>query len=122
MLARADIARYARHLLLPEIGQTGQERLLQSAVAFPSSGDARALEVARDYLQRAGIAVRVGGEPAALPDATMCRALASRAELEEAAAALAGAFHAVEAIKRVLGLGEAATLSGSLLPAEELAP
>lgn len=38
MLSPADNARYARHLLLPEVGETGQQRLLASRVLIVGAG------------------------------------------------------------------------------------
>jgi len=122
MLSAADRKRYARHVLLTEIGIAGQARLLQSSVSLPTDADARAAEVATDYLQRAGMRVDASGAPAALSGPDALRALAGRAELIEAAAALAGAFTAVEAIKRALGVGEPAGLPSSLTLSQELAP
>jgi hypothetical protein len=110
---------YARHLLLAEIGEQGQERLCASRVAH-AAGDARARVVARDYLERAGLCVDDAStaEPASLqvplPTQDGVRALAARPELEEAAAALAGAFAAVETIKAALGIAAACALPADL--------
>jgi hypothetical protein len=104
-------------------------------------GDTRAAAVARDYLERAGLQLpdttlprSAGVMPTidaheataqgdleqphelavAVADSTALQALAGRPELEEAAAALAGAFAAVEAIKSALGLARPATLPAEL--------
>lgn len=124
MLSAADRRRYARQVLLTEIGVAGQARLLQSAVASPMGEDAdpRAVEVALDYLRRAGVGVDDRGVPIALPGSEALRALAGRPELYEAAAALSGAFAAVEAIKRTLGAGEPGALPSSLVLCEEPVP
>jgi hypothetical protein len=111
MLSAADKKRYARQVLLTEIGLAGQARLLQVAVALPAGADARAAELAVDYLQRAGLRVDPdAGAVVAVPAPDAVRALAGRPELDEAAAALAGAFAAVEAIKHALVLGQRAAL------------
>jgi hypothetical protein len=83
--------RFARHYSLAEIGPEGQTRLSSATVSV--SGDPRAAAVAREYLERAGLTVREGGEPISV----------ERDEL--AAAWFAGAFAATETIKRVLGVG-----------------
>jgi hypothetical protein len=113
---------YARHLLLAEIGEAGQERLCAGKVVLGAACDARAASVARDYLERAGLSVRTDesdeSDEAAVPtriaSSAEVRALAGRDELAEAAAALCGAFGAVEAIKAVLGVGRAAELPRAL--------
>jgi hypothetical protein len=99
-----DRHRHARHLLLSEIGEQGQARLCATRVVFPESADPSAGAVARDYLTRAGLHVAPVGIIAPVPCAAAIRTLAGRPELEPAAAALAGAFAAVEAIKAALDL------------------
>lgn len=55
MLSEEQIRRYARHILLPEIGGRGQARLLAAAVAVPV-GPGRAAEVAAlTYLAAGGV-------------------------------------------------------------------
>ena len=55
MLSDDQIRRYARHILLPEVGGRGQERLLAAAVAI-EVGPGRAAEVAAlTYLAAAGV-------------------------------------------------------------------
>ena len=107
MLSPAQKQRYARHLLLAEVGEAGQERLCHAAVQLPADADPRAAAVARAYLERAGIALASGGPHARGPQLNRdaLRALAGDALLEPAAAALLGALHAVETIKAELGLG-----------------
>jgi hypothetical protein len=122
MLSAADKKRFARHVLLTEIGIAGQERLLHSAVSMPEGADARAAEVATDYLQRAGLRVDPTGSAVGVPEADALRALAGHDELHEAAAALSGAFAAVEAIKRALYVGQPAALPASLCLCEEARP
>jgi hypothetical protein len=127
-LSEAQRARYARHLLLPELGEAGQLRLLAASARPQGTPDAGALEVARGYLSRAGL--RVSGEPGAialeLPDAGALARLAGTPALVEAARALAGAFAATEAIKAAAGIGSRGALpaqfslaAGALEPESE---
>ncbi len=122
-MGAVDKRRHARQLLLAEIGERGQERLCATRVRLSGDGDLRAAAVARDYLERAGLQLRDGREASArgdrealrevsvdIADSGALRALAGRPELEEAAAALAGAFAAVEAIKGALDLAHPAML------------
>jgi hypothetical protein len=121
MTAAHDMQRFARHLLLAEIGTAGQARLCAARVRVAEGADERAARVTRDYLERAGLEVDAGARDAVdVPDANRLRALAGRAELEEAAAALAGAFAAVETIKAVLDVGAPAALPAALCLAGEV--
>lgn len=100
---------YARHLLLSEIGSTGQERLCAHWVSVAKGADPEAARVATDYLVRAGVTV-TGETPGGtnqldLPDTAAIDALAGCPELAHAAQALRGAFAATEAIKRALDIG-----------------
>jgi hypothetical protein len=123
MLSAADKKRYARQVLLTEVGLAGQARLLQAAVALPEGADARAVELAADYLHRAGLRVDPDAvTEVAVPGRDAVRALAGRPELHEAAAALAGAFAAVEAIKHALGVGKRAVLPAGLTLDREPTP
>jgi hypothetical protein len=126
MSSLAQRQRYARHLLLSEIGEAGQARLSAAQVRVRAASDPRAQAVARDYLERAGLTVLDAGPGAELevpvPDAQAVRAVAGSEALEEAAATLAGAFAAVEAIKAVLGVGVHAALPAGLSLAKERAP
>ena len=54
-LSEAQIQRYARHILLPEVGGVGQERLLETGVRV--RGEALFVELAGDYLSAAGVQV-----------------------------------------------------------------
>jgi hypothetical protein len=119
-LSARDRGRYARHLLLPEIGLAGQERLLCERVRFAAGASEEASAVAREYLVRAGLTVSARGEerlpeepPAgeanaarvvSLPDDDAIEQLAGEPMLAHAAAALAGALAAVETLKAALGL------------------
>jgi hypothetical protein len=127
-LGAVDKRRHARQLLLAEIGERGQERLCATRVQLAAGADPRAAAVARDYLERAGVqvmdppaaAAQTTGDDASAPtlavvDSAGVRALAGHPDLDEAAAALAGAFAAVEAIKQALDLPRGAALSVPLL-------
>jgi hypothetical protein len=59
MLDDAAIERWARQVVLPEVGGRGQERLLASRACV--SGDGPAARLAADLLERAG--VRTGAAP-----------------------------------------------------------
>ena len=104
---------YARHLLLAEIGTEEQAALCAATVHAPPGADTRATAVAREYLVRAGVTFsdEPRGVEAPVPSATEVDLLAGTPDLREAAAALAGAFAAVEAIKRITGVGRPGTLS-----------
>ena len=121
MLDPQDQQRFARHLLLSQIGEAGQLRLCATQVRVGADADARAAKVAWLYLERAGM--RIGTDDAsqviALASPEAVRALAGGIELEDAAAALAGAFAAVEAIKRALGVGTASSLGSLCLSTED---
>lgn len=107
---------YARHLLLPEIGKGGQAALCASVVHAAEGADPRAALVARDYLERAGVRWSDGAEGLRVdvPPPAEVERLAGADGLVEAAAAVAGAFAAVEAIKRIVGAGTAAALPEDL--------
>lgn len=55
MLTEAQIQRYARHILLPEVGGAGQEKLCSAEVHI--SGESLFVELAGDYLSAAGVKV-----------------------------------------------------------------
>lgn len=119
MSAPVQRQRYARHMLLSEIGEAGQARLCATRVRTLARSDPRVRAVALDYLERAGLTVSHADAAdadldAPLLDAAGVRALAGWDGLEEAAAALAGAFGAVEVIKAVLGVGTRAELPSGL--------
>jgi len=120
MLAPHDQQRFARHLLLSQIGEAGQLRLCATQVRACADADPRAALVAYRYLERAGmhVSTQADGEVIALPSPEALHALAGRVELEGAAAALAGAFAAVEAIKHALGVGTSATLGALCIGTE----
>jgi adenylyltransferase/sulfurtransferase len=119
-LAEHDRGRVARHLLLPEIGAGGQERLNAARVRVSEGADPGAAAVACEYLARAGVRVDDQGAHAlALPSQADVHELAASPELLEAARALAGALCAVEAVKAVLQLGEPLQQAPRHLSSEE---
>jgi hypothetical protein len=109
--------RYARHVLLAEIGEAGQLRLCGARVRLGRESDPGAAAVATDYLVRAGLETTgdAAARELALPDTRTIRALAGSTDFEPAAAALAGAFCAVEAIKAALGAGVPGALPRDLV-------
>ena len=111
--------RYARQLFLGEIGEAGQERLLDARFRQGSASDADAFAVAAEYLRRAGCSADQGGDEVRVPDSAAVSRLAGQASLQEPAAAVAGAFCAVEHIKAALGLGEARELPSDLTLSSE---
>src|SRR4051812_46506448 len=56
-LTADDRVRYARQVLLPEVGSEGQVRLLAAQVRIGGVADEGAAAVAREYLERAGVRV-----------------------------------------------------------------
>ena len=60
-LSEAQIQRYARHILLPEVGGVGQERLLETGVRV--RGELMMVELAGDYLSAAGVRVDAHSGP-----------------------------------------------------------
>jgi len=75
-LTEAQQERYARHLLLDELGGEGQERLLSSCVHVRGTG--RAARWAARYLAASGIGALVLDDPAA---AVECRQLSPEARI-----------------------------------------
>jgi len=108
-LSSSDRARYARHLLLSQLGEAGQERLLAARVGVRADvpPDVGVLQVARAYLSRAG--VQLGSHDDAshivsLPSARDVATTATIPELEPAARALLGALAAVRAVQDIAEL------------------
>lgn len=101
MLSPDDRRRYARQVLLPEIGEAGQRALLDGRARTES-------EIAALYLRRAGVTLGDGGVDVTVAPRPSAPALA------EAERFLAGAFGAVEAIKAIVGIGEPGALSCAL--------
>jgi hypothetical protein len=139
VLSARDRTRYARHLLLAQLGEAGQERLLAAHVRANVDADPGALAVARRYLTRAGVHVDDASSAVQAPElasqpeppelrvqAQQARArfplqvatsqrlatLAGAPALREAARALAGALSAVNTLQSILGV-QGSTLSGA---------
>lgn len=112
--------RFARQLLLAEIGEAGQARLCASRVRITAGADAQAAETARTYLERAGLPVVDDGAAieANVPSSVAIGALARNEAQRPAAAALAGAFAAVEAMKAALALDRPGALPQDLFDFE----
>jgi hypothetical protein len=106
--------RYGRHLLLGEIGESGQERLLKAGFRLSPSGDAEAYAVAAEYLERAGCSRKDEGREVRIADSQAVMRFAGSTELREPAAAIAGAFAAAEHLKEVLGIAPARDLPRDL--------
>ncbi len=111
--------RYARQLLLGEIGESGQQRLLDARFCAGADSDADAYAVAADYLERAGCAADPRGDVLRVPSRSQVMRFAGSPALAEPAAMILGAFSAVEHLKEVLGISEAGELSTDLRLSEE---
>jgi len=99
--------RYARQLLLGEIGEAGQERLSRAGFRRGAEGDADACAVAAEYLRRAGCPESEDDPtPMRVPTTEAVMHFAGKASLRAPAAAVIGAFAAVEHLKQALGVGE----------------
>lgn len=101
--------RFARHLLLAELGDAEQSALCEARVAFTRETNPGVQRAAADYLKRAGVEVteveaRGAHTVTGAPDQDVERVAGSLALLP-AAEALLGAFSAVEQIKRIAGVG-----------------
>ena len=117
-LGLRERALYARHLLLAEIGQDGQERLAAAHVELGDRTDSRVASVARDYLERAGVVTKRAAhanEPSSVAASPLVTErdvehLAGDPRLSEVASFFAGAFVATEIVVANLGLRPAAPL------------
>ena len=99
--------RYARQLLLGEIGQAGQERLFTAGFRREAEGDADAYAVAAEYLRRAGCPeTESGGTSIGAPTTEAVMRFAGSESLRAPAAAVLGAFAAVEHLKQALEIGD----------------
>lgn len=121
MLTAAQRRRFARHLLLAELGEQEQAKLCAAKLTLPAVAP-RAADWAARYLERAGPAVSTEPNPkaepgvrVALPSPEALDRLAGEPLLQEAAAALAGAYAAVEAIKSLTAVGTPGALSEDLV-------
>ena len=111
--------RYARQLLLGEIGEAGQERLLDACFSPGADGDADAYAVAAEYLQRAGCSATQSGAVLRVPRTAGVMRFAGSPALAAPAAEIAGAFAAVEHIKEALGIAAARELPSELRLSDE---
>lgn len=105
-LSNRDRARYARHLQVPELGESGQERLLATKVRFAPTAHPFVAEVASAYLEASGVRVARADErgfPVILATCADVGRSAGRAELEHVQAALAGTLAALDVVRGVLG-------------------
>lgn len=91
--------RFARQVLVAEIGEAGQRRIGESSIR--ASGDARASEIANEYLVRAG--ARIGSGREVVIEPREVGRIAGREDLREAAAFLAGSLAAAAALLEVAG-------------------
>jgi len=86
MLTEAQIERYSRQIVLPEVGGGGQERLLAARVVL--AGDGPAAEAAATFLGRAGVgALHLQASAGALSELSPDCQVSRHAGLEEAPAA-----------------------------------
>jgi hypothetical protein len=125
VLTDADKAKYARQILLTELGLAGQERLVATRLQWPADADPRATEVATAYLERAGVGAHVPGADAnqvAVPvaSAEAVAQLAGDPALADCAAWLLGAFAAVEAIKSAAGVGTPGSVGSDFVLSSEV--
>lgn len=125
MLTDADKAKYARQILLTELGLAGQERLVATRLQWTGDADPRASEVASAYLERAGVGAHVPAADARevaveVATAGLVAHVAGDAALEDCAAWLLGAFAAVEAIKSAAGAGTPATVRSDFVLSSEV--
>jgi hypothetical protein len=125
VLTDADKAKYARQILLTELGLAGQERLVATRLQWTAEADSRASEVASAYLERAGVGAHVQGADARhvaveVAPADRVVQVAGDPVLEDCAAWLLGAFAAVEAIKSAAGVGTPGTVGGDFVLSSEV--
>lgn len=99
-LSVEDGHRFARHILLPEIGERGQAVLSDASVALSEPS-----EFAAEYLRRAG--VRVDDDGSTEFELMRIGEVVSDAALAPSVDALLGALSAVECIKDLLHVGVA---------------
>lgn len=123
-LSPEDRRRYLRHLLLAEVGEAGQVRLLSGRFGGRPEEDPRARIVRETYLRRVGI-TGDAAHGATSTDVVLGTSLevgrfAGRPELEEAAAAVLGALSAVETAKAILGVGQPLAPLSSIALAQEV--
>ena len=114
-LSSAARQRYARQILLGEIGEEGQDRLLSARFGQDESSDGQAYAKAADYLRRAGCTEDPGAEPIRVPSGPLVDAFAGgRPRYREAAATVLGALAALEFLKKALLLPKGGELPPGL--------
>lgn len=103
-----------RQLLLDEVGKEGQARLSRAGFRAGPSTDPDAYAVASMYLRRAGCPECQDGAPLDALTSDAVDRLACTPALRPQAAAVLGAFEAVEHIKRAVGAGRPAPFPAGL--------
>jgi len=106
--------RYARQLLVGEIGEAGQERLLAARYRQGADADEDAYAVAAEYLERAGCFRDETGAQVRIAQSCAVSRFAGVPALREPAAVVMGAFAAVEHLKEVLGISAAQEFPAAL--------
>lgn len=113
-LSDHDRRMYERQLLLAEVGEPGQQRLIAARVALRPDSDRSAAATAQRYLQRAGVRIdETAHGSTRVAEAGTARQVerwAGSPRLREAAAYLGGSVAAVEAIKAIVEAGTPAPL------------
>ena len=121
-LTEPQIQRYARHVLLPDVGGVGQRRLLAVAARVDLDGDLAAAVAAATYLAAAGVGTLVLGGDAARPvtAADVARAVALGAAVVAAplAAAVAARLGAIN--PDVVVRADEASTDAAPMPAVEI--
>lgn len=120
MLTEQQLRLYARQVILRELGPAGQAQLCAAEVALsPADAAAGAARVAADYLRRAGIQVSDSASlPVHVASQAEVEATAGHPGLQACAEWLLGAWAAVEAVKRCVGVGSPARTPPAPLTAE----
>ena len=102
-----QLRQYARHIVLPEIGEEGQRRIGACRPRVATSASSRAADWALAYLERAGCDAGDGDpSPVDVPSDDEVSRIAGSPDLLHAAELFAGAFAAVERIKASVRAGE----------------
>ena len=102
-LSAAAKDRYQRQLLLVEIGEEGQARLLHTRFTEGQGSEPRAYATAAEYLRRAGCTEAPEGIPVPVPSRDAVEAFAGgNPRYREAASLILGALSAVEFLKGTL--------------------
>lgn len=119
MLSTSDAERFARQIILPQIGALGQERLLSSQVELCARGPAA--DALRLYLVAAGVTV-VAAQPESDEEALRVVAVESAAEADRWLLGPLGVAHSAGSpCGRCLAVALRGALPGALAPAIALA-